>query len=219
MNQQFELKAEIRTSLGKGEARRMRKDGFIPAVVYGGKQDPLSLTLSHKDIFMTLEHEAAYSQILDLNIAGKTEKVVLKAIERHVYKPKIMHVDFLRINANEKITMNVPLHFTGEESAVGIKSGGILSKLMTEIEIRCLPGNLPEFLELDVSKLELDHALHLSDIQLPKGVEFTTAIDSEHDHSVVSISKPKAASTETANGDDQVAGNEGESTAEEKTKE
>lgn len=189
MTQQFELNAEIRTTLGKGDARRMRKDGFIPAVVYGGKQEPQSLTLLHKDIAMTLEHEAAYSQIISLKVNGKAENVVIKAIERHVYKPKIMHVDFLRVNDADIITMNVPLHFIGETTAAGVKSGGTISKLMTEVEVKCLASKLPEAIDVDITELGLDSTLHLSDIKLPNGVNLATALTADNNHGVLSITK------------------------------
>lgn len=195
MTQQFELNAEIRTTLGKGDARRMRKDGFIPAVVYGGKQDPQSLTLLHKDIAMTLEHEAAYSQIISLKVNGKPENVVIKAIERHVYKPKIMHVDFLRVSDADIITMNVPLHFIGETTAAGVKSGGTISKLMTEVEVKCLASKLPEAIDVDITELGLDSTLHLSDIKLPNGVNLATALTADNNHGVLSITK-QSSSTE-----------------------
>ncbi len=192
MSQQFEINAESRHELGKGVARRMRKNDVIPAVVYGAKQEPQSLTLSHKEIFYTLENEAAYSQVIDLKVDGKTEKVVIKDIQRHPYKPKITHVDFLRVSAKDAIIMHVPLHFTGEDIAAGIKSGGVITKMMTEVEVRCLPANLPEFIELDVTELALDQTFHLSDLTLPKGVELTAQVDEEHNDSIISISKPKS---------------------------
>ena len=167
----------------------MRKDGFIPAVVYGGKQEPQSLTLLHKDIAMTLEHEAAYSQIISLKVNGKAENVVIKAIERHVYKPKIMHVDFLRVNDADIITMNVPLHFIGETTAAGVKSGGTISKLMTEVEVKCLASKLPEAIDVDITELGLDSTLHLSDIKLPNGVNLATALTADNNHGVLSITK------------------------------
>ena len=191
MSNSLEILAQTRTEAGKAHARRLRHAESIPAIVYGAGQDPVTLTLVHKDINHTLKNEAAFSQILTLTIDGKSEPVVIKAIQRHVYKPKIMHVDFLRIKAKEQLTMNVPLHFINEDVCVGLKAGGILSKQFNEVEIKCLPADLPEFIEVDISALELDHSLHLSDVILPKGVEPSTEITPDHNPGIVSISKPK----------------------------
>ncbi len=194
MSNTFELNAESRGDIGKAANRRMRRlDGTTPAVVYGAGKEPASITLSQKDISLALENEAVYSHILTLKIDGKSEKVVLKALQRHPYKPVIMHADFLRVDAKAKLTMNVPLHFLNEEVAPGVKDGGVVSHLKTELEIRCLPGNLPEFIEVDIAELAMDSSLHLTDIKLPKGVELASEVDSSHDHPVVSIHKPRAA--------------------------
>ena len=139
---------------------------------------------------------------MTLNIGDKKENVVLKAVQRHPYKPKITHVDFLRINTKQKITLNVPLHFTNEDTCVGVKAGGSLFKTMNEVEIQCLPGNLPEFIEVDIAQLELGHALHISDIKLPKGVELNTAITEDNDHSIISVQKPKGSSATADEGED-----------------
>ena len=143
---------------------------------------------------MALENEAVYSSILSLSIDGKAIQVVLKDLQRHPFKSRVLHADFLRINANEKLTMSVPLHFLGEDVAPGVKEGaGMISHLMTELEIKCLPANLPEYIEVDISTLQLDHALHLSDIKLPNGVELAHAIvDARHNYPVVAIQKPRA---------------------------
>lgn len=214
MSEALALSAEPRDTLGKANARRMRRlDDTIPAIVYGAGKDPQNLTLSHKDTMIALENEAVYASILTLNVAGKAEKVVLKALQRHPYKRRIMHADFLRVSAKEKITMNVPLHYTNEDSAPGTKAGGIASHLMTDIEIKCLPADLPEFLEIDASGVELDHSLHLSDIKLPNGVEMTTEVDEEHDQPIFSIHKPRAEKEVAPEEDAAEAGNDGDAPA------
>ena len=196
MTEQFELNAEIRTNKGTSVSRRMRHNGQVPAIIYGSNEDPQPITLSHKDIFHALEKEGFRSNIISLHLEGKAHKVIIRAVEHHVYKPKIMHVDFLRISAKEKITMKVPLHYLNEDSATGIKQGGILSKLQTEVEIRCLPADLPEFIELDIAELEIEHSFHLSDVKLPQGVELVGQLDTEHDAPIVSISKPKGSAAD-----------------------
>ncbi len=197
MSNTFELNAETRANLGKAESRRLRRlENKTPAVVYGGGQDPVSLTLSHKDLSLALENEAMYSHILTLKIDGKAEKVVLKDLQRHPYKPVIMHADFLRIKAKEKLNMNVPIHYLNEEEAPGVKEGGVASHLMTEVEIRCLPANLPEYIEVNVAELAIDSSLHLSDIKLPEGVEFATELTEDNDQPIVSIHKPRAVTEE-----------------------
>lgn len=208
MSNTFELNAESRSDSGKAASRRLRRlDGRTPAVVYGGGKDSVAITLSHKDISLALENEAVYSHILTLSLDGKAEKVVLKALQRHPYKPVIMHADFLRINTNEKLTMNVPIHYINEEQAPGVKASGVVSHLMTEVEIRCLPANLPEFIEVDIANLDIDSSLHLSDIKLPNGVELATEIDSNHDQPIVNIHKPRAAVEASEEGGDEAEGN------------
>ena len=196
MSNSLEILAQTRTDAGKAHARRLRHAESIPAIVYGAGKDPVNLTLVHKDINHTLQNEAAFSQILTLTVDGKSEPVVIKAVQRHVYKPKILHVDFLRVKAKEQITMNVPLHYINEDSCLGLKAGGILTKLFTEVEIKCLPADLPEFIEVDINALEVDRSLHMSEISLPKGVEFSTEITPENDLGIVSISKPKSQTEE-----------------------
>lgn len=193
MSDVFHLTANVRTERGKADSRRMRRlDGRIPAVVYGADKAPESISLGHQEVSLALRNEAVYSHILKLDIDGNEEQVVLKDLKRHPSKPLILHVDFLRVSAKEKLTMNVPIHFVGEEDAPGLKAGGVLTKNITEIEIRCLPANLPEYLELNISALEMDAVLHISDLPLPKGVELTIQeLDDEHNQAVVAIHEPK----------------------------
>ena len=199
MSETFELQAQSRSVIGRGASRRLRRlENKVPAVVYGAEKAPLSLTLCHNDVFHALENEAFYSHILTLHIDGKAEKVVLKALQRHPYKPRILHMDFLRVSEKSKLRMHVPLHFIGEDKAPGVKSAGLVNHYMSDVEVSCLPANLPEFIEIDVSALELNQTLHLSDIKLPKGVELVAHVEagSEQDHPVVSIHLPRVVEEE-----------------------
>lgn len=189
----FELSAETRSEIGKGANRRLRQlASKVPGIIYGAGKQPTPISVSHNSLMNALKNEAFYSHILTLDVDGKSEKVVLKDLHRHPYKPQLIHVDFLRISATEKLYMNVPLHFKGEDVAPGVKiGGGVVSHLMNEIEIRCLPADLPEFIEVDVSNLELNASIHLSELKVPKGVEIVAlSHGKEHDQSVVSIHRP-----------------------------
>lgn len=191
----FELVAERRTKMGKGASRRLRRlDSKVPGILYGGKEEPLPLSIEHRFLSKALENEGFYSHILNIKIDGVEQKAILRDLQRHPYKPRIVHFDLQRISANEKIHMLVPLHFIGEEEAPGVKeSGGLVSHLMSTLEISCLPKDLPEFIQVDISKLGLDESIHLSEVKLPKGVELTTAVEasSERDVAVVSIHLPR----------------------------
>lgn len=184
----FELTAEIRTQSGKAESRRLRRLAEkVPAIIYGAGKASLPVAIHHRHITAALKNEAFYSHILTLNVEGTPEKVVLKALQRHPYKPQILHADFLRVSATEKLYMNVPIHFLNEETAPGVKlSGGMVSRLMNEIEVRCLPADLPEYIEVDLANLKIDQSLHLSDLTLPQGVEAVALLHGD-DRSVVSI--------------------------------
>ena len=187
----FEVEASVRNDMGKGASRRLRREEKVPGVVYGGGKTPVSLTLEHKSIAKSLDNEAFYSHILVLKSGQESERVILKDVQRHPYKPRILHVDFQRVRADEKLHMNVPLHFIGAESAPGVKDGGgTVSHIMTDVEISCLPDNLPEFIEVDISGLELNQILHLSDLKFPNGVE-SVELSHENDRAVVSIHIPR----------------------------
>ena len=195
MSISFNLEAEIRTDLGKGASRRLRHEEKFPAVVYGAGKDPVSLTVDHKKFLHNLENEAFYSHILTLSIAGKDEQVILKDLQRHPAKIAIMHADFLRVSATEKLHLRVPLHFINEEECPGAKEGGLITHSITEIEVACLPKDLPEYLEIDVSSLELDQSLHMSDIIVPAGVELVELSHGEaHDQPVASVHVPRGIS-------------------------
>ncbi len=193
----IELNLQTRNDIGKGASRRLRRIADkVPAVLYGGESEAQSLEIEHTQILKAVKHDAFYSSILDLDVDGKKVKAVLKAIQRHPFKPKVIHLDFLRVSAKEAITMQVPIHLIGQDVSVGIKAGGLMQQLMNEVEIKCLPKDLPEHIDLDITELELDQTLHLSDLKIPTGVEFTVTIDESHNPGVVSISTPKVASAE-----------------------
>ena len=169
----FALNAEVRSDLGKGASRRLRRNAsLVPAVVYGGDKAPQSISLGAKDLAKLRENEAAFSHVLALNIAGATETVLIKALQRHPSKGFVLHADFVRVVAGHKLSAHVPLHFINQESSVGVKQqGGEVSHTLVEVEVSCQPQDLPEFIEVDMAKVEVGQTLHLSDLKLPKGVE------------------------------------------------
>lgn len=209
MSESLQINASARTELGKAEMRRMRHQGRIPGVVYGAGKEAVSLTTSHNDLMLKLAEEAFSASILTLNLDGKEEQVVLKELQRHPYKPRLLHLDLLRVSQTSKLVMTVPLHFINEDTAPGVKvDGGLVSHTMSEVEIACLPADLPEFLTVDLGSLEEGQALHLSDVQLPEGVEIPAlALGAGHDLPVVSIHKPRA---EEVSQDEGEAAGEGE---------
>lgn len=188
--QSFEVEAIVRHDMGKGASRRLRREKKVPGVVYGGKKEAVSVSFEHNKLAKALENEAFYSHILTLKTGTDSDRVILKAVQRHPFKPVIMHVDFQRINMNEKLHMHIPLHFIGDEEAPGVKEGGNISHIMSDVEVSCLPADLPEFLEVDISHMGMNDILHLSDIKLPKGVEIV-ALTHEDDKPVVSIHMPR----------------------------
>ncbi|WP_455197722.1 50S ribosomal protein L25/general stress protein Ctc [Kaarinaea lacus] len=198
MNEDFNVTAETRKDVGKGASRRLRHAGRIPGVIYGAGQEAVSLTMNHDDILHHLEHEAFYSHILNVSVDGKVQKAVLKDVQRHPSKAKIMHVDFLRVSEKDKIHMHVPLHFINEEMAPGVKiGGGLVSHLMSSVDIVCLAKDLPEYLEVDLGNLNTGESLHLSDIKLPDGVEIPAlAQGPDHDLPVASIHAKKGGGEE-----------------------
>ena len=213
MSTAFTLHAKGREDSGKGASRRLRRlAGEIPAIVYGGKKDPQSLSLIHKDVLKALENEAYYSHIISLDVDGKSQDVVLKDVQRHPAKTAILHLDFLRINKTTALTIRVPLHFINEDNCVGVKKeGGIISHTMSELEVQCLPKDLPEFIEVDVSELALGSTLHISDIKLPKGVESVAlSHGSEHDLPVAAVNKVKSGGSEADEDGDTEGDSDGE---------
>lgn len=194
----FELEAEVREVIGRGASRRLRRTDKIPAVVYGAGVEAVSLLLDHSKTHHALANEAFYSHILTLKVGSKSEKVILKDMQRHPAKPRILHIDFLRVRADQKLHMNVPLHFIGEQDAPGIKEGAIFSHLISDVEVSCLPHDLPEFISVDVSHMTVDQTLHLSDLKLPKNVDLVSLQGAEvHNLPVVSLNIPRVIEEET----------------------
>ena len=192
MSESFVLNAELRNDLGKGASRRLRREGMVPVVLYGAGKDPVSLSLKHHELAHELENEAFFSHILTVKFDKNEEQAIVKDLQRHPSKPVVMHMDLQRVKANEKIRVQVPLHFLNEDTAPGVKAGGLVSHSITEVEVSCLPKDLPEFLDVDLAALEMDTIIHLTDIQLPAGVEMVELSHGEgHDQSVVSIHMPR----------------------------
>ncbi len=188
----FEFIAESRTGTKNGAAKVLRREDKIPAILYGGSKEPVKLTLDHNDVIKHLAHEAVYSHILEVKIDGKAEKVILKDIQRHPAKARVLHMDFLRVSAKEKIRVNVPLHFLNEETSVGGKKGGVVTHNMVDLEVSCLPSALPEYIEIDLINVDIGEPVHLTDIKLPKGVEIVALLqEGDHDLPVVSIAQAK----------------------------
>nr|WP_288498064.1 50S ribosomal protein L25/general stress protein Ctc [uncultured Pseudomonas sp.] len=208
MTAEFTLNAEARSDLGKGASRRLRRNAsLVPAVIYGGDKAPLSISLVAKDFAKLLENEAAFSHVLNLTVDGKKENVLIKALQRHPAKGFVLHADFIRVVAGQKLTAHVPLHFINETTSVGVKQkGGEVLHSLNEVEVSCLPKDLPEFIEVDFANVDLDQTVHLSDIKLPKGVELV-ALAHGSDLPVASVHLPRVRAEDAAEG-------EGESTAE-----
>ena len=194
--QVYELKAEPRNELGKSASRRLRRTGRIPGTVYGANKEPQSISLSHDEVLHQLDHEAFYSSILTINVSAESERVVVKDLQRHPYKSEILHIDFQRIDEKQKITMRVPIHFLNEQQCEGVKSGGgVVSRIMTELEISCLPMDLPEYIDVDLANVNVGEAVHLSDIVLPEGVEiYALQHGGDSSSSVASVNVPKISS-------------------------
>ena len=193
----FELKAELRDAMFKGKTatrRLRRRSDRVPAVLYGAGKAPQVLALQHKDLHKACENEAFFSQIITLHADGKTQEVILKDLQRHPAKDRILHADFLRIQMDQAITVDVPLHFINEDKCVGVRQeGGNISHNMSSLEITCLPGDLPEFIEVDVLELALGSAIHISELTLPPGLTVPSLqLGDDHDHVVVSVHARRA---------------------------
>ena len=186
----FSIKATVRNDEGKGASRRLRHAGQVPAVIYGGHKDPLSIQVKHSDLVKCLENEAFYSHVLTIELPTGNEQGVLKAMQRPPYKPVVMHFDIQRVVAGEAITVHVPLHFTNEATAPGVKlKGGKISHLLNQVEVSCVPADLPEFIEVDCGALEVNDIVHLSNLKLPKGVTLT-ALKHGDDATVLTLHVP-----------------------------
>jgi large subunit ribosomal protein L25 len=199
MSNMFEFVAESRKQSGKSKARGFRRQGNVPAIIYGGHEVPQMLVLNHNEVVKHLNHEAVYSHVLNVTIDGKTEQAILKSVQRHPAKVQILHLDFLRVSMSEKLKVHVPLHFTNEHTSVGGKKGGIAAHAMVDVEVLCLPSALPEYIEVNMSTLDIGESIHLSDLVLPAGVEIVVlAQGAEHDLPVVSMMASKSSKDEAA---------------------
>lgn len=187
------LEAETRKDIGKGASRRLRRlENKIPAVIYGGDKKPQSIHLLQSKVIKALENESIYSSVFGINVDGKAQQVILKDMQRHPYKPIILHMDLQRVTAKDVLVKQIPLHFINEEDSKGVKAGGIVTHTMNQVEVRCQAKNLPEFIEVDMTNVEMNGVVHLSDLKLSKGVELTIDVkDGSHDLPVVSIHAPK----------------------------
>ena len=199
MSDNIHLNAEPRSDSGKGASRRLRHQGLVPAIVYGGDNDPLQISIAHNVFMHELEHETIYTQVIDLQVGDSTEEVILRDLQRHPYKSRILHADFFRIDKNTPIKIVVPIHVLNAEDCVGVRlDGGMLTQVVTEIEIIALPKDLPEYLEIDAENLHLGETLHLSNIAMPGGVEITAMLNVEetehddHDLGILSVVKTRA---------------------------
>lgn len=195
----IKLYAQARQDKGKGASRRLRRlEEKVPGVVYGSNKESVSITLLHNKLSRALENEAIYASVIDLMVGDKKENVIIKDLQRHPYKPWIMHIDFQRVTAKDIIIKEIPLHFINEDKCKGVKLGGALFHNLTQAEIRCKVSHLPEFIEVDVIDLLKDQVLHLSDIKLPKGVQFTVDLneDPAHNLPVVAVHESRVASEE-----------------------
>ncbi|MDO9105044.1 MAG: 50S ribosomal protein L25/general stress protein Ctc [Methylovulum sp.] len=199
MSSVFEFVAESRGLSGKSAARSLRRQGNVPAVIYGGHREPQMLTLNHNEVIKHLDHEAVYSHVLDVTVDGKTEKAILKGVQRNPARFQVLHLDFLRVEMNEPVKVHVPLHFVNESGSVGGKKGGIAAHSMVDIEVSCLPSLLPEYIEVNMVNLDIGESLHLSDISLPEGVEIVVLSQGpEHDLPVVSMMASKSSKEDVA---------------------
>ena len=219
MQENFEIVAEPRSAQGKGASRRLRREGLVPGIIYGGGKDPEMVATKHNELIQHLDNEAFYSHILTVKVGNKVQKVVLKDLQRHPARDTVMHADFLRVDENTAVKVNVPIHFINEEKSHGVKmEGGIVQHQVTDIEVSCLPGDIPEYVEVDMLEVKIGDIIHLSDIPLPEGVtSVALALGEDHDLAVASIIAPRGgaeaeeeleaaadeAGDEAADGDDE----------------
>ncbi len=193
MSEAIELIAKVRKDIGKGASRRLRRTEQVPAIIYGAKKAPESIEIEARIVKRALEKETFYSQVIGLIVDDKKpQQVILKDIQRHPAKGHALHLDFFRISASQELTTNIPFRFINEESCLGVKAGGKISHNMNEVEIKCLPKNLPEHIEVDVASLEIGSTIHLTDIKVPETIQITQLLLGEsHDLSVVTVTAPK----------------------------
>ncbi len=203
MATQHVIQATDRKDQGKGASRRLRLTGQVPAVVYGGHREPQSIQMLHNTVMLASQHEWFYASILDLDVDGKAERVLLRDLQRHPFKPQIMHLDFQRVSDDEALFVKVPLHFLNQEkSPAGKTSGVVITHELNEVEISCLPKDLPEFLEVDLSNLVEGDVVHLSELKLPAGVTIPALkLGKEHDIALVIARQPRVEAEAPAEGE------------------
>ncbi|WP_018873954.1 50S ribosomal protein L25/general stress protein Ctc [Thioalkalivibrio sp. ALJ16] len=224
MSMSFTIEAEKRDEQGSSASRRLRRAGKLPAILYGADKDAVAITLDHNAMVHNLKEDAFYSHILSVKLDGKTEKAILRDVQRHPFKPTIYHVDLMRVSANQPIRVSVPLHFHNEEDCKGVKlGGGMVSRMINELEVECLPGDLPESIDIDVVEMDVGDTLHISELKLPEGVQSVALMHGEdYDYAVVSILLPRSAkaeeeegeeaeAAESEGGEEAASGDEGES--------
>jgi large subunit ribosomal protein L25 len=188
MANSFELAAQVRTDAGKGASRRLRRMNLVPGILYGGGQEPQRLQFAANALKKHLEHEAFYSQVLTVDVDGVSHKAVLKAVQHHPVRPGVLHIDLQRVSDDDRIRMQVPLHFINEETCVGVKKGGQVMHNMTDVEVTCRARDLPQYIEVDMAAVEVGQAVHLSELDLPAGVEIPSiSLGPDHDFPVVSV--------------------------------
>jgi len=195
MSDEFEITAQVRTDAGKGASRRLRREAdLVPAIMYGAGKDPVCLSVPHKDLYKATQNEAFFSHIITINTDGRKDKAILKALQRHPARDRILHADFYRVSMDQKINVEVPLHFMNEDTCIGVKmGGGSIAHLLNSIEVSCLPDNLPEYIEVDMAEMDVGTTLHYSDIKLPEGVEINAlSLGEEHDNAIVTVNAPRA---------------------------
>ena len=199
MSDHFEINAEVREDMGKGSSRRLRRlADHVPAIIYGGNKDPQPLTLIRKDLEKSLENEAFYSHVLTIKIGKGKEKAILKDLQRHPARNSVMHADFLRVDDKTMVKVHVPIHFLNEDTCHGVKvEGGMIQHQATDVEVQCLPGDIPEYLEVDMLNVITGQIVHLSEITLPEGVtSMALALGEDHDLAIASVNAPKGTADE-----------------------
>ncbi|WP_024328218.1 50S ribosomal protein L25/general stress protein Ctc [Thioalkalivibrio sp. ALR17-21] len=214
MSMSFTLEAEKRDEQGSSASRRLRRAGKLPAILYGGDDPAVPITLDHNAMVHNLKEDAFYSHILTVKLDGQSQKAILRDVQRHPFKPTIYHVDLLRVSANQPIRVNVPIHFLNEETCKGVKpGGGMINRQVNEIEVECLPDDLPESIDVDMADVDVGETLHLSDLKasMPKGVEMVALMQGdEYDYAVVTVQLPRSAKGGGGGGAAAAEGAEGE---------
>ena len=206
MQENFQIDAIAREAQGKGASRRLRRQGLVPGIIYGGDQTPQMFATLHNKLEQHLEHEAFYSHVLTVKIGDTTQKVILKDLQRHPAKPFVTHLELLRVKETDRIKLHVPLHFINEMTAPGIKAGGKASHALTDIEISCAVKDLPEYIEVDVGQMNAGDSLHLNDLALPAGVDIPALAQEGHNDTVVTVHMPKATAEEATGAEESAAG-------------